>query len=235
VSLFVAFSGGKDSTALAYRLAELGEPYTLLFTPTGNELPECIEHVHKTSEILGRELVLPPGPTLDQLIQEFNALPNFRMRWCTRMIKIAPCTAYLSARPGSTLAVGLRADEEERIGTYGSIAEYRYPLREWGWGLRNVQQYLDILGVRIPVRTDCALCYAQKTSEWYSLWLKHPEEYERGVQYEAATGHTFRTNKDSWPRSLADLRSAFERGRVPRLSLKVLEDIEANACRVCRF
>lgn len=36
----VAFSGGKDSTALALRLHELGEAFSLLFTPTGNELPD---------------------------------------------------------------------------------------------------------------------------------------------------------------------------------------------------
>ena len=33
----IAFSGGKDSTALALRMAEIGEDFVLFFTPTGRE------------------------------------------------------------------------------------------------------------------------------------------------------------------------------------------------------
>ena len=41
----VALSGGKDSTAMALRLAEI-EPqdYVYLCTPTGDELPEMEQH-----------------------------------------------------------------------------------------------------------------------------------------------------------------------------------------------
>lgn len=56
----VAFSGGKDSTVLAHRMAELGEDFVLLFTPTGNELPGVVEYVHATASKLNRQLVLPP-------------------------------------------------------------------------------------------------------------------------------------------------------------------------------
>lgn len=41
----MAFSGGKDSTAMAVLLAERGEDFELLFTPTGNELPELFSHI----------------------------------------------------------------------------------------------------------------------------------------------------------------------------------------------
>ncbi len=41
----IALSGGKDSTAMALRLAKV-EPrdYEYVITPTGDELPEMIEH-----------------------------------------------------------------------------------------------------------------------------------------------------------------------------------------------
>jgi predicted PP-loop superfamily ATPase len=51
VPLVVAFSGGKDSTALALRLHELEEPFKLLFTPTGDELPEL--HAHSYGQVCG--------------------------------------------------------------------------------------------------------------------------------------------------------------------------------------
>lgn len=230
---FAAFSGGKDSTAMVHRMAELGEDFALLFTPTGNELPGVAEHVHHTAKMIGRELVVPPGPSLATLIEEFGSLPNNRQRWCTRMIKIQPCKAYLLAHPGSTLCVGLRADEEERSGMYGAQCSYRFPLREWGWGLQEVLAYVGARLLSVPARTDCALCYDQRIVDWRNLLRKHPEEYARGEAYEAAVGHTFRSpTRDTWPAGLKELRAEFESGRTVR---GADSDVEQTACRVCRL
>ena len=231
----VAFSGGKDSTALVLRLAELGEDFVCLFTPTGNELPELQAHINRIVGLVGKQLVLPKNRSLFEWIAEYNALPNWRQRWCTRQIKIEPCIAYLRANPGSTLLVGLRADEEDREGLYGPYAKYRYPLREWGWGLAEVWGYLGQRGIDVPRRTDCALCYGQRLSEWWTLWRDHPTEYAKGERWEDATGFTFRSRgRDSWPAALRDLRAEFEKGRRPRGA----DDEDAlfdngGRCRVC--
>lgn len=230
---YVAFSGGKDSTALVLRMAELGEEFSCLFTPTGDELPELLVHLHSIVERVDRPLVLPPNQTLYHWIDFHQALPNWRMRWCTRQIKIVPCIEYLKQHPGSTLVVGLRADEEERVGLYGDYAKYRYPLREWGWKLEHVWTYLRDQKIEVPARTDCALCYGQQLIEWYRLWQQHPERYEHGVQLEKKYGHTFRSaQRDTWPASLKLLRREFERGRVPK---QRNVDPEKQACRVCRL
>jgi len=128
--------------------------------------------------------VLPKGPRLLPLIDTYNALPNHRQRWCTRQIKIQPAIAHLLRHPGSTLCVGLRADEEERVGLYGPYATYRYPLREQGWGLAQVKGFLSSRGIKIPKRTDCAFCYGQRLTEWYALWRDHPEIYAQGEEIE---------------------------------------------------
>jgi 3'-phosphoadenosine 5'-phosphosulfate sulfotransferase (PAPS reductase)/FAD synthetase len=235
--LIVAFSGGKDSTAMALRLAELGEGFSLLFTPTGDELPELFAHLDRMLALLGRPLIQPPNLSLDHWIRTWNALPNWRQRWCTRAIKIEPCIAYLKANPGTTLAVGLRADEEDRGGLYGDFASYRYPLREWGWGLGDVQGYLQRRGVKVPARTDCAVCPYQNLVDWFRLWREHPEAYARGEEYEALTGHTFRSDsRDTWAAALKDLRVEFETGRRPRGFERVDQgDLFDGpvACRVC--
>lgn len=60
---FVAFSGGKDSTALVLRLAELHEPFELIFTATGNELPELHAHIQSVVQAAGNPpLHRPPAP-----------------------------------------------------------------------------------------------------------------------------------------------------------------------------
>jgi 3'-phosphoadenosine 5'-phosphosulfate sulfotransferase (PAPS reductase)/FAD synthetase len=147
----LALSGGKDSTALALVCAEDGLDFELFFTPTFRELPECIDHIARVKEMTGKPLVVRKSDlTLEELIVAQRALPNSNMRWCTRITKIEPAKAYLLANPGSTLLVGLRADEPEREGMWGEFAEYRYPLREKGWGIKEVYAYLDARGVSVP-------------------------------------------------------------------------------------
>jgi hypothetical protein len=241
---FVAVSGGADSTAMAMRMAERGERFSLLFTPTGNELGAVTDHVAALAARTGAPLVLPPAPTLAALIDGFGALPNNRQRWCTRMIKIQPCAAHLARHPGAVLCVGLRADEPSREGgLYGDRVTYRTPLREWGWGRRDVLAYLDAHGVSVPRRTDCALCYDQRLIEWWELWRDQPAQFAKGEAWEAQTGHTFRSpSRDTWPAALAELRREFERGRVPKdtrpdrggRQLPLFDDHEeARRCRVC--
>lgn len=237
---FVAFSGGKDSTALMYGMRERGEDFEAIFTPTGNELPQLLAHVDGIAFDLGVTVHRPPNPSLTDLIGKYNALPNWRQRWCTRQIKIEPCIEFLKERPGSVLCLGLRADEEERQGLYGEWATYRYPLREWGWDIVAVWSYLRERGITVPKRTDCALCYGQRLSEWYALWREHPAEFARGEELEAQTGHTFRSpGRDSWPAGLGELRARFEAGYLPQgVELQgnlFAEDCEVpeTACRVC--
>lgn len=213
----LAFSGGKDSTCLALAMAEDGEDFVLFFTPTGRELPECLAHIARVVALTGKKLVVrTAGVGLSELIRRQNALPNSQMRWCTRMLKIEPCKAFLLENPGSVLLVGLRADEEEREGMWGEFASYRYPLREKGWGEPEVWAYLEARGVTVPDRTDCDYCYDQRLGEWWRLWKEHPDRWAEAEALEEATGFTFRSRtRDAWPSSLKGLRERFEAGDVP--------------------
>lgn len=235
----IALSGGKDSTALALRLAEV-EPrdYIYLITPTGDELPEMVDHWKRLEDMLGKPMTRVTNQTLDFWIDHFNALPNWRQRWCTRLLKIEPCIAWIKAHQPATLYVGLRADEEERKGIYSDDVVSRFPLREWGWGVDQVWSYLMQKGVKIPKRTDCARCYGQRVSEWRALWRNHPDIYENAAQQEIRTGATFRgPNRDSYPAPLVQLRTVFEEEQAQKDRQFVLFDAEfdenAGACRVC--
>lgn len=223
----VAFSGGKDSTALALELHRRGVSFELLYTATGNELPGVTEHIARVAQIVRAPMIDVKAPTLGQLIDEQGCLPNWRMRWCTRMIKIEPVTRWLRAAGDVTLCVGLRADEESRVGgTYD--AEVRYPLREWGWGLCDVLRCCADADLVPPRRTDCAVCFFQTLGEWYELWLRYPGLYQQGEDWEAATGYTFRSpSRDTRPAALVDLRREFEGGWIPKRRAR------KEMCHVC--
>lgn len=238
----VALSGGKDSTAMAYRLKEI-EPrsYTYICTPTGNEPATMFAHWRRLKDELGGTFVPLVANTLIGKIRKYNTLPSWQMRWCTRELKIEPYAAWLESQAQAydrvVSYVGLRADEPEReSGDYSDIpsVEMRFPMREWGWGLEAVTRYLNEKGIIIPARTDCNLCFFQRLSEWYVLWRDDPEAWSEGEQLETLTGHTFRSpQRDTWPASLAGLRQEFESGRIPRGAGQ--DSLFDMKCRVCRM
>jgi hypothetical protein len=220
VNRFVAISGGKDSTAMALRLVEV-EPddYTFLITPTGRELPPMEEHWRKLEERLGKPLCRVPAPSLLDLIKRYQALPNWRMRWCTRQIKIEPFMAYVANHLPAISYVGIRADEAQRGGTLWTEDEVvqDFPLVRWGWGIDKVKRYLVEQDCVPPARTDCDICFFQRLIEWYELWRDYPELYQEATVLELWTGHTFRSpSRDTWPASLAELAVRFEMGEIPK-------------------
>ncbi len=221
----VGISGGKDSVALALLLVtEYPEvPFTLAITPTGNELPEMGDHWRNLSLRFKKPLYRVPGPTLIETFYKHNALPNFRMRFCTRDVKIEPFYSYMETLPqDSVLYVGLRADEEDRLGmqvTEDDNFRVTFPF-QWAnhrWGIDDVTKFLHINEIKIPDRTDCAWCFYQRLEEWHSLWADHRDIYNHGVLVEDLFGYTFRSpGRDTWPASLAELAEEFKKGRVPK-------------------
>lgn len=261
----VAVSGGKDSTALALALRKR-EPrvYNYVCTPTGDELPDMYAHWRRlgADDALGRAIVPIMHDTgLYGVIARQGMLPNHRARFCTRILEIETYRAFLrrlTAVAPVVSYVGLRADEGGRAGgAYSDIegVETRFPLREWGWSLRDVVAFLADLGVSVPVRTDCAICYHQRLVKWWRLWRDHPDKFDLAVAFErkfgaslrslkidrktgapvvvTRYGHTFAaSHRDTWPAFLADMRVCFENGHVPK-ELGGGDGRGVGACRVC--
>jgi 3'-phosphoadenosine 5'-phosphosulfate sulfotransferase (PAPS reductase)/FAD synthetase len=239
-SHIVPVSGGKDSTATALWL-NANEPrdYAYVCTPTGNELPDWYEHMRVLAGILGKPILPVMGGTLKGIIEQEGMIPNWRARFCTRMLKLDPFAGYLMQRTPATIYVGLRADEEEREGgDYHRIPDVttRFPLRDLGWGESDVLAFLDQRHIRIPERTDCAWCFFQTLGEWWVLWREHGGLYAEAEQIEFDRGHTFRSpQRDSWPAGLALLRAEFEKGRVPPRTNRQHDLFRGTQCRVCRL
>lgn len=227
----VGLSGGKDSTALALRLAEV-EPrkYVYICNETGNELPDMKAHWDNLENILCEPIQrVRHARSLIEEIEKINMLPNVFARWCTIRLKIEPTIDYFESLPaGSTLYVGLRADEMDRKGLYGEDITVRFPMREWNWNEKDVWDYLNSKGICIPKRTDCALCPYQRLGEWRDLYENYPDLYAEGVALEKKIGHTFRSpGRDNWPANLELLSKEFDAGR------KLREYKRKDTCRVC--
>lgn len=244
----VALSGGKDSTAMALRLAEI-EPrdYIYVCTPTGNEPDSMFAHWRALGQLLGKPILPIMGGTLHGLIREQRRLPNHRQRWCTRKLKLEPYYGWLASQGPCVSYVGLRADEESRPGMLfpdTGDAVMDFPMRRWGWNIDDVYAYLALRNVSVPERTDCKDCFWMTLAELYELWRDDPEGYREGEELEEWVSdqkggvYTFRSpQRDSWPASRRECRERFERGERPERSLRILEKRRAErgvgACRVC--
>lgn len=236
----VGLSGGKDSSAMALRLRELypEREFTFFCTPTGDELPEMEAHWRKLSLLLGQPILRlrdPKYPTIYDLIDHFGALPNFRQRWCTRILKIEVAQQFYNLVKPAVIYVGLRTDEESRKGNkaYDADIEQVHPMKEWGWGIDEVWAYLEKRGVTIPRRTDCAMCFWQRIGEWWHLWNEHNDHFRKLSDLEDRIGKTLMTpgKHKIWPHKLSDLAVEFEKGRMPR----EIASARKTECRACNL
>jgi len=242
VAHIVPVSGVKDSSCLALALKEREpRPYNYVYTPTGDELPEMELHMDRLEKMLERPIIKLTNGTLATQIERNHMLPNVFSRWCTRLLKLRPAGKFYAQFAPVICYVGIRDDEDEREGTrpggdsapVGTEVVQVFPFQHWGWGLEEVWAFLDARGVCIPDRTDCARCPYQKLGEWYNLWLYHRDIYLDAEADEALWSHTFRSpQRDTWPAGLAELREAFEAGRVPDRSLRMMEK-RRGMCSVC--
>lgn len=179
---FVAFSGGKDSTALALLCTEA----TPVFTDTGWEFPDVYEHIEKFERQTGREVlrVKREGGSLPEYIQEAKFLPGHASRFCTRMFKIEPYNKFIKQYLPAELLIGLRADEPEveRVGNLTKMEELtiRYPLRELGLTLTDVIRIClkhNLLPRRGPyeARGGCKGCFYKRKSEVQAMAALAPD------------------------------------------------------------
>jgi len=167
---YVAFSGGKDSTALALLM-----PKSIpVFTDTGAEFPELYAHIEKFEQVTGREVVKLQSHlgTLLDYIKSSKFMPGHRARYCTVKFKIEPFEKFTD-----TFAVALRADEDRTGNTSDKVT---YPLQEMNIKLMDVIAIClehDLLP-RYPVymaRGGCVNCFYKRKTEVRAMHELKPD------------------------------------------------------------
>ena len=217
----VAFSGGKDSSALAVYLHDparwrrvLGktglperpplDAAEYVFCDTGTELEETYAYLGLLEAYLGKPIQrlsaeAPPGQTpFDHHLQLYGGLlPSSQVRWCTRKLKLEPYERYVGDDE-ITSYVGIRADEDRDgyISTKPNITSV-FPFKEDGIVKDDVYRILTESGLGLPTyydwrsRSGCYFCFYQRRSEWVGLLENHPDLFERARTYEREGGHTW--------------------------------------------
>lgn len=186
---FVAFSGGKDSTALALLVPDA----IPVFTDTQWEHRQLYAHIEKFEEVTGREVVRIRHPDwpggLPQYIREHKFFPNYGARYCTVRFKIEAFNLWVERQLPADFYIGLRADEPERVGNLSFIEglTIRYPLREQGLGIYDVLRICaenDLLP-RFPAYMaggGCIGCFYKTKGQVISFIHQAPKEEVDAMQ-----------------------------------------------------
>jgi 3'-phosphoadenosine 5'-phosphosulfate sulfotransferase (PAPS reductase)/FAD synthetase len=188
----LGISGGKDSSALAVYMRNRVPEMEYFFCDTGAELPETYEYLNRLEAALGKSIVrLNADRDFDHWMEVYQGtLPSPQMRWCTKNLKIKPLEDWVGDDKVISY-VAIRADEN-RIGYVSTKPNIDavFPFREDGIDKDGVMRILDEAGIGLPdyyewrTRSGCYFCFFQRKHEWVGLKERHPDLFDRAVEYE---------------------------------------------------
>lgn len=189
----LSLSGGKDSTALALYMRDRVPSMEYAFCDTGEELQETYDYLLKIEAHLGKAITrLNPERQFNHYLDIYrDVLPDPRTRWCTRMLKLRPFEEYVGEDP-VVLYVGIRADEPHRTGYVSTKPNITscFPFVEDGLRKEDISRILNDSGLGFPEyyewrsRSGCYFCFYQQRREWVGLLERHPDLFQKAMEYE---------------------------------------------------
>lgn len=205
--LLISFSGGRTSGYMTHKLLrELSNRVDarVVFANTGQEDSRTLEFVHSCEKIFGWDIfwveasVNPEkgkgtshsivtydtasrlGQPFEKVISKYG-IPNNSMPHCTRELKLNPirslCKSWGWKRGSYSSAVGIRADEIDRMSSYAEKENLIYPLVKWGIKKSDVldwwsKQNFDL---NIPEhRGNCVWCWKKSYRKLVQVYREDP-------------------------------------------------------------
>jgi 3'-phosphoadenosine 5'-phosphosulfate sulfotransferase (PAPS reductase)/FAD synthetase len=202
-SIFVLFSGGRDSLVALHLSREvserLGVKLSALHVDTTVSTPGNLEYVEEVCREFGVDLiVLRPKRDFFSLVGRWG-FPTATRRWCCYHLKIEPLKKFFKNidTSGVLVADGIRAEESWRRRGFPKLARHRHfnclnyhPIFEWS--KEDVLKYIKVHKLRenplyskLPRVTEC-WCTAFKTVRQFTVLRQEwPELFNKFVEAEA--------------------------------------------------
>jgi hypothetical protein len=213
----VSFSAGRSSAYMAKRLKDerLDTDFLFLFANTAQEDPRSLAFADRCDREWGLGLVwveaaVDPragvgtsyrvvnhnsasrnGEPFEAVIAKYG-IPNQVFQPCNRELKVRPMDAYARAvgwEPGTyETAIGIRADETDRVSSEHVAKRLIYPLIQWGVTKADVLRWWDAQPFALDLpehRGNCLWCWKKSPRKHLTLAAEDPAVFDFPARMEA--------------------------------------------------
>jgi len=217
--LFISFSGGRTSGFMTWYLMENYRDQfdiQVVFANTGSEREETLQFVDRcdkhfgwnvvwveavvhhgilkssTHKVVSFETASRNNEPFEEMIREYG-IPNQAWPHCTRELKTNAMKSYIKSLGWTdwTTAIGIRADEVDRINPKFRELRFWYPLV----GLEITKQDVKRWWLKQPFdlellehQGNCAFCWKKSLRKHLTLIKESPEIYDFPRRMEAEHG-----------------------------------------------
>jgi len=205
-NIFVSFSGGKTSAYMCKWIQDNHKEnnLTFVFANTGQEHPKTYEFIRNVVDYFEIDLKIVEAKvtdkgtkhtvvTLDSLCTDGSlfedvvkkyGIPNQGYPHCTRELKLQPMKSYVNSllgRNNYTTAIGIRADEIDRMNSNYEKLKYYYPLVKQQITKLDINNYWEAMPFTLEIPEhlgNCTWCWKKSFKKHLMVIEEMPEAYD---------------------------------------------------------
>ena len=213
--LQISFSGGETSAYMTmWCLENFKDEYEMdvVFANTGDEREETLEFVKKCDEYFGFnttwvEAVVHHGERksnthkivdfttasreaepFKEIVKKYG-IPNQAYPHCTRSLKTEPMHSYTKSKFGTDYytAIGIRADEFDRMNENYKKLKYIYPLIDNGITKKHINYFWQNQPFRLDLKGyegNCKACWKKSDRKLFTIALENPQAFKNMMEIE---------------------------------------------------
>ena len=221
--LVISFSGGRTSAYLTWRLLQEKDAWkdvVVIFANTGQEhqktldfVKNCDDHfgfetvwieasvnyergVGTSAKVVNFETASRDGKPFEDVIKKYG-IPWSKASHCTRELKERPIRSYLRELGLSDddykMAIGIRADEFDRMSATADDYGLIYPLVKWHVSKQDILDWWEDqeFDLEIPEHFgNCVWCWKKSDKKLMTVMVEHPEAFDFPEKMEKKYGRT---------------------------------------------
>jgi hypothetical protein len=156
------------------------------------------KHIVKTFETLNRD-----GYVFEEGIKKYG-LPNVSNKWCNRDLKLAPIHSYIKNElkwKDYWTAIGIRADEIDRISVDRVEKKLWYPLAEMGITKKDRNRFWKDMPFSIEIKGyegNCTMCFEKTMRKLATMHKGNPMLIDWWKEMEEKYGKIKIDGKDNY-------------------------------------
>ncbi len=206
--LFVSFSGGRTSGFMAWWITQnFSDQFEIVvvFANTGSEANETLDFVDQcdrewglgvvwveavvhhderkscTHKVVDYQSASRNHEPFEEVIKKYG-IPNTSFPHCTRELKLNPMLSYIRSLGWKdfTTAIGIRADEVDRMNANYRENKFWYPLVKMGVTKRDVNNWWSEQPFQLELKEhqgNCEFCWKKSDRKLFTLIHENPDTF----------------------------------------------------------